>query len=102
LAVTDWRLRRWRLWFLVLSNASQSKKDKTSLSQRQRTITKYLKVSYGEERDDPKRLRNYSNDYPTRETEERQTFRELKVSAKTVEENRGKKGFSSKTVSMLA
>jgi len=23
LAVTDWRLRRWRLWFLALSNAPQ-------------------------------------------------------------------------------
>jgi len=24
LAVTDWRLRRWRLWFLALSNAPHS------------------------------------------------------------------------------
>jgi len=26
LAVTDWRLRRWRLWFLGLSNAPQKNK----------------------------------------------------------------------------
>jgi len=25
LAVTDWRLRRWRLWFLALSNVPQIK-----------------------------------------------------------------------------
>jgi len=25
LAVTDWRLRRWRLWFLALSNAPQTR-----------------------------------------------------------------------------
>ena len=24
LAITDWRLRRWRLWFLALSNAPRS------------------------------------------------------------------------------
>jgi len=29
LAVTDWRLRRWRLWFLALSNAPQQKLDLT-------------------------------------------------------------------------
>jgi len=31
LAVTDWRLRRWRLWFLALSNAPrkiEGKKEK--------------------------------------------------------------------------
>jgi len=26
LAVTDWRLRRWRLWFLALSNVPRKKK----------------------------------------------------------------------------
>jgi len=27
LAVTDWRLRRWRLWFLALSNAPHLEKE---------------------------------------------------------------------------
>jgi len=32
LAVTDWRLRRWRLWFSALSNAPQENAKKISSS----------------------------------------------------------------------
>ena len=45
LAVTDWRLRRWRLWFLALMTATHQNVEMVSLLMSLKHIVRYNKDS---------------------------------------------------------